>query len=48
MENRSFVHENDKKTWTDKLDELQKQLYELKVKHVNEVSAINAGILSRD
>jgi hypothetical protein len=48
MENRSFVHESDKKTWTDKVDELQKQLSGQKMKHINEISVINADILSRD
>jgi len=42
MEDKHFVHEKDKKSWCDKLEEVQKQIHELKTKHVSEISVMNA------
>lgn len=41
MEDRYCVYEKEKKDWSEKVDEAQKEMHELKNRHINEISILN-------
>lgn len=48
MEDRYIAHEREKKEWQDRVELIQKEMAELKDRHVGEISVMNASLLQRE